>query len=307
MADHLHDEERETKKIKTDKQEIDNTYIHQILEFVQDENGSTFGFDIDINSIPDLNQIKEDLLLGKKEYDLIQTDLNNTKDAFLNLEIRFAGEWKRSTTNALNLGNEINNIALRVNRLNSVYADAFGLASNMLKELKSILNESDSNKNWENVDLDNKIELLAFVKNGLIVCTKLLGFCNDQKQTLWHFLNEIKNSLDNQEFEEIFENWNRLRSERTEELRQIALKIDKLMGKKVVMALFEDKYCECRKEFNKYSNDWYFIDWKKRAYSLDSDHVSKLFEEKKIEVNYHVIICFNFIILFNQNSNIRNN
>lgn len=82
MSVYSNETRREAKRIKIDKEEIDNAYINQISEFVLDEHGSTFGYDQQTNFLFKLNKIKRALLAGKNEYDLIRIDLNNTKGLY---------------------------------------------------------------------------------------------------------------------------------------------------------------------------------------------------------------------------------
>lgn len=184
--------------------------------------------------------------------------------------IRFGGQWRAAKYKAdrLNIGAEISRIGLCVNALSNLYAEAFGLAANIIKELKEIVNEADPNKKWENVYSDDKEELITFAKDGLIACTKLLGFCNDQRQAISLDLDRIEISLDSHNIEEIIENWKKTKNERFESLTQIKLVIDKLAGRRVAKAIFEDKHADCRKEFNVYFNGWYIFDWKRRAYTV---------------------------------------
>lgn len=235
---------------------------------MQDEHGLKYGFDNDMDSINDLNKVKQDLLVGKREYDSIRFDLKDVNDAFLELCDGFPEQ--RSDTKLrfgkLNMGYEISRIVLVVNALGNVYADAFGLASNIITELEEIVNESEPNKKWDNLDHYNKNELLTFAKEGLIACTNLLGLCNDLKQTLSHDLNDIRFATYNKDIEELIVNWINQKSVRSVNMKQIKLAIEKLSGKRIVKQIFEDGHAVCRYEFNRYFNGYFIDEWKNRAY-----------------------------------------
>lgn len=270
MADHLDAGERDVKRVKTDKDEMNKAYMNQILEFMQDEHGISYGYDHDMDSIPELNLVKQELIVGKKEYDSLRENLKGVKDGFSNLAIRLSEQWKdnKYIAGRLCIGSEIWRLGYRVNELENAYTDAFILASNIIKELKNIVNDPDVNKKWEIVDLDQKNELLIFVKEGLTDCVRLIRFCNVQKHALFFHLNEIKNALNHENFNEIIENWKKTTHERATSLSKIGLVIDKLSGKRTFKRVTEDEHVQIRREFNKYLYCWhiYFNDWKMRAY-----------------------------------------
>lgn len=261
--------ERKKKRIKTTKEEIDNAYMNQILEFVHDKNGSIFGPDHQISHI-ELNKMKQGLLMGKKEYDSVRKDLKDVKDTYSLLNMRFLEQFIDMNIDTLDIGAEIFRIGLQVNALGNVYADAFGLAANIIKELKEIVNESNPYKKWENVEPNKKRELLKFAKDGIIACTKLLGCCNEQKQMISQALNVIEKSFDHQDVEKMIENWNNWFFEQSEHFKQIDTVIDKLSRKVIVQPSYEDRDTECRIEFNKYFNGRFLMDWKNRAYQVSS-------------------------------------
>lgn len=171
----------------------------------------------------------------------------------------------------LNIGAEISRVDICVNEISNLYAEAFGLAANIIKELKDIVNESDPNKSWKNVNNNDKNALLIFAKDGLNACTKLLGLCNYQAKAISHNLHEIKSSLDCQEIEKLIKNWEKLKNERFENFIQIKLVIDKLAGKMVAKTIVENKHADCRKEFDIYFNNWFIFDWKLRAYPVSKN------------------------------------
>lgn len=255
------------------------------MEFVQDENGVACEFDYEINLISDLNKIKRDLLAGKKEYDLMQVDQQNAKDAFSIFSNRFPGQYIDMPSvffYKANIGLEISRISLQVNALSDIYANVFGLASIIIKELKEIVGELDPNKKWENVNIDAKEELLTFAKNGLIACTNILGICNDQKEIMSHDFNEIKDCFNNQKLEEIIDVWKKYRAERTKNLIQIKSEIYKMSGRKAFRQSNGSKWATFQKEFIKYLNGWYvyFNEWKMRTYDgvtqLELNQVRKI-------------------------------
>lgn len=260
--------ERKKNRIRTDKDDIDNTYMNQILEFVHDKNGLIFGSNHNIISILELNKLKQGLVLGKKEYDSVRKNLQSVKETHSEFSIRFSEQWRDMNIDILNIGAEIFRIGSQINALGNVYADAFGLAANIIKEIKDIKNESNPNKKWENVDSNKKRELLKFTKNGMIACTKLLELCNEQKQLISQALNEIKESFDHQDVEKMIEVWNDWFFEQSEQFKQIDDVIDKLSRRVIVQSENEDKPTECRIEFNKYFNGRYLVEWKNQAYQV---------------------------------------
>lgn len=230
------------------------------------------------NSMPDLNKPKNDLIVAIDEYDSMLKDLKETKNTLIELTKEIPTEWRCDEYFKLKISvrAKLGSFTSQVNILATVYEDAVEFATNIIKELKSIVFD-EKYLPWDSVESDDKKKLIEMINIRLTVCTGLLGFCNELKPEISTLPFEVNNLFvnSNNQFELFMKNVDNFGYYLSEKRLNLKPIIEKLSNPFVDdFERHEDEYG--RYEFNKLHFNWKkdITNWKINAYrSIASEDI----------------------------------